>query len=290
MRFDADKTIKLPGPSPVVLPGFSLLVCVDAVGPIVEPALTKSPQFKRTEEGTLHVYQLAQPLPVGEWQPVVVVDGTTLYFATTRAFLEECRRVKAGLAQTSEFQEALAAVEAQNNGVTFVHPRFFAGLRQIESLNPNLPPQAKPIVTMLLSKVPNTKRPMIAVRTNLPDGILVRSYWDRSLKQELAMGAMYNPVSVGLLAAMAIPAFQKVRAASQEKAVLNNLRQLSAAADQYYLEHGADSVTYDELVGPDKYIREIRPVAGENYRQLIFKQGRPLRVRLANGKVVSFGP
>jgi len=35
-------------------------------------------------------------------------------------------------------------------------------------------------------------------------------------------------VIIGLLAAMAIPAFQKVRQSSQDKAVLNNARQLSA--------------------------------------------------------------
>jgi type IV pilus assembly protein PilA len=36
-------------------------------------------------------------------------------------------------------------------------------------------------------------------------------------------------VIIGLLAAMAIPAFQKVRTGSQDKTVLNNARQLSAA-------------------------------------------------------------
>jgi len=41
-------------------------------------------------------------------------------------------------------------------------------------------------------------------------------------------------VIIGLLAAMAIPAFQKVRQSSQDKAVLNNARQLSAASDQYF--------------------------------------------------------
>ena len=45
-------------------------------------------------------------------------------------------------------------------------------------------------------------------------------------------------VIIGLLASMAIPAFQKVRTNSQDKAVLNNARQLSAASDQYYLENG----------------------------------------------------
>jgi len=72
-------------------------------------------------------------------------------------------------------------------------------------------------------------------------------------------------VIIGLLAAMAIPAFQKVRVASQDKAVLNNARQLSAAADQYMLETGASVVASSNLVGPDSYVKIIGTVAFENY-------------------------
>jgi len=49
-------------------------------------------------------------------------------------------------------------------------------------------------------------------------------------------------VIIGLLAAMAIPAFQKVRQSSQDKAVMNNMRQLGAAADQYFLENGTSTL------------------------------------------------
>ena len=78
-------------------------------------------------------------------------------------------------------------------------------------------------------------------------------------------------VIIGLLAAMAIPAFQKVRASSQDKAVLNNLRQLSSAADQYFLEKGASSVLSNELVGTNssQYIKQIQTVANETYTDTI---------------------
>jgi prepilin-type N-terminal cleavage/methylation domain-containing protein len=46
---------------------------------------------------------------------------------------------------------------------------------------------------------------------------------------------------IGLLAAIAIPNFVKARATSQADACINNLRQLSNAADQFALEHGKTS-------------------------------------------------
>src|SRR5208283_2053104 len=49
-------------------------------------------------------------------------------------------------------------------------------------------------------------------------------------------------VIIGLLATMAIPAFRRVSDASQDKAVLNNARQLSSASDQYFLESGVSTV------------------------------------------------
>jgi type IV pilus assembly protein PilA len=143
-----------------------------------------------------------------------------------------------------------------------------------------MPAESKQAFAMATRWIPQTDRPLVTVRTNLPDGILINSYWNRSMKQEIAMAGVYNPVTIGLMASMAIPAFQKVRQSSQEKAVTNNLRQLAAAADQFYLETGKNSATYADLVGSAKYIRQINPVAGEDYRTLIFKQGLPLRVNV----------
>jgi len=75
-------------------------------------------------------------------------------------------------------------------------------------------------------------------------------------------------VIIGLLAAMAIPAFQKVRVSSQEKAVVNNLRQFASAAQQYMLEEGVNSVAYGDIVGTNKHITTIQPVAAESYTGL----------------------
>ncbi|MBU26410.1 MAG: prepilin-type cleavage/methylation domain-containing protein [Gammaproteobacteria bacterium] len=50
-------------------------------------------------------------------------------------------------------------------------------------------------------------------------------------------------VIIGLLAAMAIPAFQKVRESSRASAMDNDARQIASAAQQYMLENNTTSAT-----------------------------------------------
>jgi type IV pilus assembly protein PilA len=290
VRVDAEKTIRMPGRDGMVIPAFSLLACVEGIGQVVEPSLAKARELRRSDNRNLHIYEVAQKLPFEGVQPAFVVDGSMLYFTTSIAFLNECRAQKSGLAQVAEFKSALTQLGAENNGLTYVSPKLFARIRDVEKLNPNLPAQTKSVLNFVLTQMPDSDRPLVAARTNTEDGILIRSHLNRSMKQDIAAISIYNPITVGLMAAMAIPAFQKVQTASQDKAVLNNLRMLSAAADQHYLETGTNSATYDQLVGPTKYVKVLNPVAGENYRALRFKQGEPLKVRLGNGRMVEYAP
>ncbi|MFI5357673.1 MAG: prepilin-type N-terminal cleavage/methylation domain-containing protein [Opitutales bacterium] len=97
-------------------------------------------------------------------------------------------------------------------------------------------------------------------------------------------------VIIGLLAAMAIPAFQKVRQSSQDKAVFNNARQLSAAADQYFLENGVSTVPITYLVGSANYVKALNKVAGEGY-PLFYTQGITITITgVAGVRTVTFSP
>lgn len=94
----------------------------------------------------------------------------------------------------------------------------------------------------------------------------------RSNKGFTLVEIMIVVVIIGLLAAMAIPAFQKVRTSSQDKAVLNNARQLASAADQYFLENGTSTAAITQLVGSQAYIKALNTVANETYPQ-VYTQG-----------------
>jgi type IV pilus assembly protein PilA len=97
-------------------------------------------------------------------------------------------------------------------------------------------------------------------------------------------------VIIGLLATMAIPAFQKIKQKSQDNTVLNNARQLAAAADQYFLETGVTTVASTDLVGPTQYIRYQQPVGNEVYPSFL-TQGVTITVLGVGGaRTVTFSP
>jgi type IV pilus assembly protein PilA len=113
---------------------------------------------------------------------------------------------------------------------------------------------------------------------------------NKSTKGFTLVEIMIVVVIIGLLAAMAIPAFQKVRQSSQDKAVLNNARQLAAAADQYFLENGVSSVTQGSLVGSTNYVKTLNLVANETY-PAGFTQGVTITVSAVAGqRTITYAP
>lgn len=94
----------------------------------------------------------------------------------------------------------------------------------------------------------------------------------------------------GALIGGAAIAHRKVRESSEDKAVMCPLRQLAAAADQYYLENGVSTVAYRDLVGATNYVKAITPVAGESY-PLYFTRGVTITVTgVAGVRTITYAP
>lgn len=97
-------------------------------------------------------------------------------------------------------------------------------------------------------------------------------------------------VIIGLLAMLAIPAFQKVRMASQDKAVMNNARQMAGAADQYFLENGATTAALSSLLGASNYVKALSTVASETYPDF-YTQGVAVTILgVAGARTITYSP
>ena len=69
-------------------------------------------------------------------------------------------------------------------------------------------------------------------------------------------------VIIGLLAAMAIPAFQKVRRSSTKSTMANDIKQIAGACNQYFMEFGVSEVKKSIIVNTENntnagYLKEF---------------------------------
>jgi type IV pilus assembly protein PilA len=112
----------------------------------------------------------------------------------------------------------------------------------------------------------------------------------RSRRAFTLVEIMIVVVIIGLLATLALPAWQRVRTVAQDKAVLNNARQLSAAADQYYLESGDNNAALTSLVGSSNFVKVLSTVAAETY-PAFFSQGITITItNVAGARTITYAP
>jgi len=96
-------------------------------------------------------------------------------------------------------------------------------------------------------------------------------------------------LAIALVAFIAVSVV-KVRRSSQDKYVLSNLRGLSAAADQYFLEYGGSTVAAANLIGATNYVKALNSIAHETYPEY-YTQGMTITVTgIAGFRTVTYSP
>lgn len=225
--------------------------------------------------------------------PTVRVNTTanTVTFASNPERASAFGNPRNPLGASAVWKKTAVGLPLDGNALTFINPETAGVIRdvvdQIETASVD---PAVGMLTWQLGLLGLSDSGYAAVSQNLPDGLFTIANAESTHKPTIVSALMYNPLTVGLLSAMAIPAFQEVREKSRETAVLNNLRQISSASEQYFLEYGVDEVAIEKLIGPDAYIRDLESYAGESYDGLILRPGETISVTLGNGETVSYDP
>ncbi|MBC2600541.1 hypothetical protein [Puniceicoccus vermicola] len=280
------------------LPHTDALIVLDGVTDLFEslkPALQGQPQveWKDTDNGFELRATEQFPAPFDYIQPVIVADTQTkrLFLASSQTYLDACLQNKDKLKDTDAFRKAANQLPSDGVFFSYVTPEYTQAFRDMMTSsmdsNPAMEPAFLDIIKLLIPDMPN---PAASVTTVGPEGLYTASNMSYSHRTTMAQLAIQPVVfAVGMTSAMAVPAFQKVRATSQEKAILNNLRQVSAAGQQYMLENGVTEAPYSVIVG--EYFSPLPSVAGEDYSQLVVTaDDQPLVVTTVTGLTVQYPP
>jgi len=298
---DIDESATMEVPEYGSMPRIEFILRLESAAPLATqlgklPALAAMPDFKMEVDGGLTVLRGFVPKnPL--YAPLILGNQTSgeLFLCSSRAFYdrilqgngEKLKDSKAFAGATEELPEsgyAFAYISPEVGSLVkgwvdrSMEEAIKAGGQEAAAFRPYMNWSIQPMVAEF---------PMAYAASVETDGLYSIANWNVSQKRKLATMSYANPVTVGLVAAMAIPAFQKVRNTSQEKTITNNLRQLASAADQYFLENGVTSVKTSELLGPNGYIRSFEPVAGETYPQEINIKMDKITATLPNGETIS---
>jgi TonB family protein len=200
-RFDRGRTAQFGGPPAVVIPRLLLVARLDGVGPVADRLLGKAAAGSRSTVGSRVYYNLDPHAAIQGLTPEAMVDGQALYLTTSAEFLEECLTLPAErrLDANPTFQRVMADLGTEGNALSYVTQGFFHQLRLLPDLNRDWPMQTRTTLYAALDLIPEDPEPLAALRTNLPDGILVRAHYNRSFKREAILSALYNPVTLAAL-------------------------------------------------------------------------------------------
>ncbi len=325
MRMEDGKRLQVPG-LPVPMPGLQVMLALDDVDFLMEPlmALAEGNDNVVVEKGddfTIVRPNSSAPGELDWFKPGLYHDKKAKRLILT-THLEMAQSAGKGdvLSGSESFKKATAGLPAEGNGLSYTTPQFMKSFMDyyMEVLDETMKASgtdapAKELVKLavdLLGIAPD--QPVATVYANTPEGMLFMSNSNSSHKGTLFQATLL-PMA-GFTAGFAAVSYQstmeRARAAREaaeqsaeearrlqrdaegdaapDKAVKNNLQQISFAAQTWFIDHPGDKeVTYETLV-KNELIFELDAVAGESYKGLTLKRaGGEISVKLKSGGSIS---
>lgn len=294
IRFGEPQAIEVPEVGSVDVPAVEFLISLQNMAWLVNDKIIPVDMMVASQEGDMTLYRsahdvLADAPYAADWDPALAVKGQDLYMVSKSAYLQECLAGKTSLRNSDAFKQATAGFPEQGNALSFVSKdafNYWVDLRDKAM-------EAEPMISSVFAMY-ELFMPILAIDKQNAGSASIMVVDATSIFSDNrwpapsgGMSSMNGTVTVGLLAAMAIPAFQKVRVQSKEKAITNNLRQIASAGQQYILEEGVTEVSYNKLVGD--YFAEIQSVDGEDYTQIVIsEEGGVIEVTTDSGESITY--
>lgn len=270
------------------------LVRLTGMAWLINDGLIPTEDMQIVEDGDITIYVMPPDefdlikQPEGMEQSFAT-KGTDLYFLNDRDYLKKCLSAKGGLASTPAFKAATQGFPNQGNFLLYVSKESANSMIDFRDSMAEAIPEMKSILPFYdfmfpLMNISKQEKDLACITVVDAQSIYSAARWP---VPHSGMGSTGNVMTIGMLSAMAIPAFQKVREQSREKAITNNLRIVASAGMQYILEEGAVSVSYDKLEG--EFFQPIEPINGESYRELVISEdGGVLEVTTDSGETITF--
>ncbi|HTX21820.1 MAG TPA: hypothetical protein VMD27_08190 [Candidatus Aquilonibacter sp.] len=263
LTLDDDNKIPIPlppsGAAEIPEPGLLIVIKVndDTIFNRLDQVLKQNPQVISVDNAGLKMRTIPVPIPfIGELRPTAATGGGYLFIASSDDLVNEVLAVKSGktpgLQSTAEFKRLSQNIPDQGNQFTFVSQRFSQTMFQIQqqAMNAAAARDSSPAQAQWMQSL-FSQKPMFtySVGINTDNGCLTVG----NSSQSYAYTATILPAVavVGMMAAIAIPNFEKARETAQRNACINNLRQIDAAKEQWALENGkkvGDVPTKDDLL------------------------------------------
>lgn len=205
---------------------------------------------------TRYIRIKATPVPqFARYRPVIALHKASgrVFISTNDATLGEWTGAAGKLADDAKFKAAAAGLTAEGTSLCYVSSdlgdvinTIFAALEP--TLRSNEDKQALAVWKQIIEGATVKGATGLYAATRIEaDGYYSESRSPYSEKPNAYLWASKSSagivVTVGGMAALAIPAFKKVRNNAIEKTLINDARQLSSAAQQYMSENATTSVT-----------------------------------------------